>query len=365
MLLSKEVEVTITSKNYKRYMDMGYNFETKISRNKLTIPKGTKCNIKVKDLDRKSSIKIKYKCDYCGIEKEVCYKDYMKHCPEGKVKEKDACLKCSSKKAKETLIEKYGVTNAMHLEFVKEKIKETNLERYGVVCTLNTEENKKRIKEKFINKYGVENYSMTEECKKKVRDTNNKKFGSDYYSQTKEWKESFKNTSIKRYGVENISQSIEIKFKKAETFYKNNTVATSRQQSYLHKLLGGELNYSNNTPSLDIAFPDEKIYIEFNGSGHDLCVKMGNMSQEEFDNRERARYYYLRDRGWKCFIINSRRDYLPSDEVIVNEFHKAKELFNSYEYNKNHYILEIGEFINDERYGKLRRIKEEDLESAG
>lgn len=364
MLLSKEVEVTITSKNYKRYQDMGYDFDTKINRGKTVIPKGTKCVIKIEDLDRKSSAVVRYRCDYCGVEKDVCYKDYMKHYPEGTIKEKDACLKCSSKKSNEILKNKYGVENAMHLDFVKEKVKETNIKRYGVECTLNTEENRKKIKSGFIKKYNVPYYSMTNECKEKVKATNKEKYGVEYYSMTSEWKKNFKNTSLKRYGVSNISKAKEIKIKKAETFYKNSTIATSRQQLYLHKLLGGELNYSNNTPSLDIAFPDEKIYIEFNGSGHDLCVKLGNMTREEFENRERARYFYLRDRGWKCIIINSSRDYLPSDEIILNEFNKAKDWFKSEKSGHRHYIINIGDLIQDENYGKLRKIKEEDLETA-
>lgn len=357
MLLSKEVIVSITSKNYQMYTDMGYIFDTKISRGKTIIPRGTKCLIKVEDLDRRSSAKIIYKCDYCGVEKEVCYKDYMKNCLEGEIKEKDACLKCSNKKASETLMRKYGVNNCMELEEVKNKIKQTNIDRYGVECTLNTEENKERIKEKFLDKYGVPFYSMTEECKNKVKRTNIKKFGANYYSQTEDWVESVKNSVKERYGVENISQLDEIKLKKAETFYKNSSVATSTQQRYLFNLLGGELNYSCNTPSLDIAFPKEKIYIEYNGSGHDLCVKMGNMSQEEFENRERARYYYMKKLGWKGIFINSESDYLPSDSVIMNEINKAREWFKVNEDGHYHYNINIGNIVNDKNYGKLRKIK--------
>lgn len=357
MLLSKEAEVTITSKNYQIYKDKGYIFDVKTHKGKIVIPRGTKCRIKVKDLDKKSSVKITYRCDYCGIEKEVCYKDYMKHYPEGTNKEKDACLKCSSKKASETLMSKYGVKNCMELNEVKDKIKNTNIKKYGVVCTLNTEENKNKIKESFLNKYGVPYYTMTNECKDKVKDTNMKRFGVEYYSKTDEWLESVKKNVKEKYGVENISQLDEIKIKKAETFYKNSTVATSNQQRYLFDLLGGELNYSCSTPSLDIAFPKEKIYIEYNGSGHDLCVKMGNMTREEFENRERARYYYMKKLGWKGIFINSESDYLPSDNIIINEINKAKEWFESNEDGHYHYNINISKFANDEKYGKLRKIK--------
>ena len=60
-------------------------------------------------------------------------------------------------------------------------------------------------------------------------------------------------------------------------------MATSKQQLYIHSLLGGELNYCTGKCFLDIAFLDEKIYLEYDGGGHDLSVKLGNMSKEEFE----------------------------------------------------------------------------------
>ena len=74
----------------------------------------------------------------------------------------------------------------------------------------------------------------------------------------------------KRFGVDNIMDLEEYRLKIAETLSRNNTVNTSKQQIYLHNLLGGELNYANETPVLDIAYPDDKIYLEYNGGGHNL-----------------------------------------------------------------------------------------------
>ena len=51
-----------------------------------------------------------------------------------------------------------------------------------------------------------------------------------------------KNVKEKIWGRKHISIGRN-KIKKAETFYKNSTVATSNQQRYLFDLLGGELNY--------------------------------------------------------------------------------------------------------------------------
>jgi len=252
----------------------------------------------------------------------------------------------------------------MYVNEFKDKIKETNLERYGTECSMNNEEIRSKIIQNNVEKYGVEYYSQTDECKDKVKQTSLDKFGKEYYMQTDEWKDKIIETCNDKYGVDNISQTQDVKNKKSESFYKNGTVKTSNQQRYLWKLLGGELNYSNETPSLDIAFPNEKIYLEFNGSGHDLCVKMGNMTQSQHDNRERARYYYMKKRGWKGIFINSSRDYLPTDEIILDEINKAKEWFSIEGKNHSHYNIDIGILINDEMYGKLRKIKEKDLEVA-
>lgn len=365
MLLSEKVMVNIGSKNLSHYLEKGYDIETYINKaGGVSVKKNTSILVNVIDLKLNAPVKIKYSCDFCGKVIEVKYCDYMRHYPSGIKNDKDSCIKCAPLKSKEKLIDKYGVDNPMYLDFAKENLKETNLKKYGVATPVNSDYYSEKIKKDNIEKYGVPYYNMTEECKIKIRNTNMKKYGKEHFTQTDIWRDKVKNTVKNKYGVDNISQSKEIKIKKAETFFKNGTIATSRQQYYLHNLLGGELNYSCNTPSLDIAFPNEKIYIEFNGSGHNLNVKMNDLTEKEFNNKERARYYYLKNNGWKCFVINSPRDYLPSDEVIKNEFNKAKDWFKIKGEGHRHYVMDIGLFIEDLNYGKLRRIKEEDLESA-
>lgn len=363
MLLSKEVYVNVCSTNLLHYIEKGYSIETYINnKGKIAVKKNTSILVKVEDLKINAPIKIIYSCDYCGKQVEIKYCDYMRHYPNGIKDDKDCCLKCSPLKSKEKLIDRYGVDNPMYLDFAKENLKNTNLKKYGVSVPINSKDYSERIKKENIKKYGVPYYNMTEECKLRIRNTNMKRYGKEYHTQTDEWKDKLKNIIQERYGVDNVSQIGEIKLKKANTFYKNGTVATSRQQYYLHNILGGELNYSCNTPCLDIAFPNEKIYIEFNGSGHNLNVKLGDLTQEEFDKKELARYYYLRNNGWKCFIINSPRDYLPTEDILISEFNKAKEWFKTDKKEHNHYVMNIGLVMEDEKYGKLRKIKDNDLE---
>lgn len=322
MLITNDVEVKLRgSKSIPYYREIGYEIPCKKDKYGRTVIDHSKTlTVKVKDLPIYSEVRVTVKCDYG---KEGCKGIYTKNAGDyiknniNSVVHTDCCSnrRCQAQKTKECNMVNYGVETSIEMDGVKEKIAKSNMERYGSSSV----------------------------------------FGSDY----------FKDNRIKfvfdRYGVDYVSQLESVKLKKAETFYKNGTVATSRQQKYIHNLLGGVLNYSNDTPSLDIAFPDDKIYIEVNGSGHDLCVKMNQMSQFDFDSRERKRYYYMKRRGWKGIFINTLCDYLPSDEVIIQEFNKALEWLKSDESGHWHYNIDIGKLINDNTYGKLRKIKDVDL----
>ena len=322
MLITKEVEVKLKgSKKLSHYEEKCYEIPYKTDKyGRKVIDYSKNLIVKVEDLPPYSEVKVLVKCDY---NEEGCKGTYPKNAGDyiknnlNSVVHKDCCSnrKCQTKKTAECNLVNYGFEYHINQpEFIK-KQKQTNLEKY----------NSESI------------------------------FGSKYFI------EKTKEIVKEKYGVDNISQIEDVKIKKAETFYKNSTVRTSRQQRYIHQLFGGELNYSNDTPSLDIGFPEDKIYIEVNGSGHDLCVKMGNMTEEEFKNKEIRRYQYLKRRGWKGVFINTIRDYLPSDEVLLEEYNKALEWFKSDEKYHSHYNINIGGFINDDTYGKLRRITEKDL----
>ena len=107
--------------------------------------------------------------------------------------------------------------------------------------------------------------------------------------------------------------------------HKNGSAISSSQQLYLHDLLGGILNYPVGTASLDIAFPDEMIYLEYDGSGHNLSVKIGQMTQSEFDHRQRRRTYKLYRAGWRAIRIISSKDYLPHGSEILDLITQARK----------------------------------------
>lgn len=135
MILSREINVKITESNYNYYDNLGY--DVYISE-QIVIP--------VELLPKGSHYKIKCKCDDCGIEKDVIYKNYLKYDNNwGDY----FCRKCSEKKRKETLRKNYGVDYPIQNKGVLEKMKNTLVSKYGVD---NISKNKKNENEKIKRK---------------------------------------------------------------------------------------------------------------------------------------------------------------------------------------------------------------------
>ena len=95
--------------------------------------------IPVELLPKGSHYKIKCKCDSCGVEKEVIYKNYLKY---GNNWGEYYCRKCSEVKRKETLRKNFGVDYPIQNEKVLQKMKKTLVEKYGVD---NISKNKKKL----------------------------------------------------------------------------------------------------------------------------------------------------------------------------------------------------------------------------
>lgn len=99
-------------------------------------------------------------------------------------------------KAKQTCLEKYGVTNPAKIRKVQEKRINTNIEKYGGKVS---ERSKLKAKERAINlnkkgrttlqeKYGVSNPSQLSNHRTKCNQTYIKKTGVDHYTKTAEYK---------------------------------------------------------------------------------------------------------------------------------------------------------------------------------
>lgn len=81
-------------------------------------------------------------------------------------------------RAKQALLEKYGVENNFQLPHVIEKIKKTNMEKYGKVSFTQTEEYRKKSKKTQNEKYGVDHHNQLSSRRDAMRE-NKIKFWRD------------------------------------------------------------------------------------------------------------------------------------------------------------------------------------------
>jgi hypothetical protein len=214
MILTSEVNIFIKGISIKRYRDLGYSINTK-----------EKNIIKVKDLPKKSSIKVLVKCDNCGSEKLLKIQDYYLSYKNDKY----SCNKCGKDNYKQTMIKKYGVENSFQLNEVKKLSKETKKIKYND----ENYNNRKKAKNTCIEKYNVENPQQAKEIKNKTNETNFKKYGFNVASKSEIvkakakkhnldiWnssctlhsdllKDKIKEIFIDKYGVDNPMKNYEI-----------------------------------------------------------------------------------------------------------------------------------------------------------
>lgn len=450
LILPQTVKVKITLRNRRYFKEKGYEFE------KL----GDIIVVNVLDLHPGSTVKVKYKCDFCGKETEVLYGDVTKAkknntfltckdrscsnkkreitsfkkygvtstnqlktvkdkkintCQEKygvdnpfqsqKIKEKikvtcrerhgvDYPMQSSEiqDKSVKTLKEKYGdnitnisqvkeiqdkrqktwkenygedVTSPFQIESVKEKIKATCEEHYGVDCPLKSDLIKDKIKATNTEKYGSENPFGSKEIQKKIKETMTKNHGVEHALQNKEIHNRMKATCKERYGNENYLASNDFKNKTRDIWsFNGHDGPCSKQQRYIANLVNGKINAVISGYWADIVLENEKIDLEYDGGGHNLCVMRKQCTQEEFDLKEKQREDKIINGGFRMIRFITAKDRIPSDEVIVNLVNEFK--------NSNFKVVRIdfekGTIEKDYNektiynFGNLRRITKEDLE---
>lgn len=371
MLKSTEAMVTLCSKNIQYYKDRKYDVDSlKVERKwGLSIPRGTKLLVKIEDLPPYSKVVVDVECDYCHIGFTKIYSDYTSETVNGIIK-KDCCSNndCLVLKRNESNLITYGFENTFQVEEFKEKSKETNLSTYGHEYASQSEVVKEKLVTTMVYLYGFENYTKTEEYKEKSKHTNLAKYGVEHHSQCNEIKNKNIQTNLARYGVENPMHVDEFKNKAITNMlkskYKNKTGLYSSQQEYLCNLLDGELNYPIGRCLLDVAFLENKKYLEYDGGFHDGSVILKQMTREAFNLREINRYYYLKNLGWGLIKIISKKDYLPTDKVIFEMINYAKQYLENHSWihfdiDRNIVISSQGEL--DYNFGELRKIIKEEI----
>ena len=361
------VEVNV-QRSSQQYRDLGYDCKN-----------GDVIVVNQKDLHYSAQCLVTLICDCCEKEYQKNNKTWRKAKAVQEIKMDGCCRKCQAEIIKKTNMMRYGVSNISMLDDVKDKVKRSTLEKYGVENAIKLDKFKEKRKKTTLDKYGVENVFQVQEFKDRIKDVNLKKFGYTTYTQTNEYKEKLKNvvnnrineekleiaekrkqTNLEKFGYENAIQNPEIKQKAMETLYKNGTAPVSKEQKYIHDLYGGELNLPISRAFLDIAFPSEMIYVEYQGGGHWNSILFGDETQEDFKRRERNRFHTLKREGWNMVEIISRKDNLPLDEQLTKMLLYAKEWINQghswISFDIDNGIVKTSQYEFTYDYGQTRKL---------
>lgn len=268
-LLNIKIPVRISRRNRKYYIDKGYD-----------IPKNFEGEFMIwtYDINHKSKTKLPFQCDNCKEIFERSAEAHYKRSAKGNYSTV-YCQKCYHLHTFETIEERYGV------------------------------------------KY----YTQTSEYNEKIKAISLKKYGVEHYRQSQEVEAKRKQTCLEKYGVDNFTKTEKMKKYSREIFAKNGLVNFSKAQKHICDLVNGQLNYLFHGYYLDILYEDW-LDIEYDGSGHDLRVKHGDMTQEEFGKKEKIRYAAIHSYGIKTLVIKGNtRDILPDDGLLLQTLNESIE----------------------------------------
>lgn len=311
-----------TSRNKKWYLEKGYP----------EVPYLSSLEINSKDISHHSKALIHWECDYCGEIQES--KAFIYFTQERDIVNKDCCAKCAPLKAQEVYEAKTGYKNSFSQPRYHDGLKEKMKEKYGAEYYLNSEDCKQKT-EAYLQNHNVSNVMHIPEVKENLRKTIQKIYGVDCCFQSEEVKEKIRETNLVKYGFPNANQNPEVKEKnlinRNKGVEKNGTAPISREQARLCELFCCKPNKLMTYYFLDGYFESEQIYFEYNGSGHDLSVQIGAITEKEFKAKETRRYHYLKTLGLKEFcVINTKKNKVPvNDEVMLKikqfSFNKLQE----------------------------------------
>ena len=173
-----------------------------------------------------------------------------------------------------------------------------------------------------------------EDCKKyKMMKKSLNKYGNVCSLCNPEVSRKRRKTNIEKYGVEFPLQNKDIQNMCKKTRKKNNkdvVVGVSKTQKRLCEIYNGILNKKIGHFYVDIFLPENKIAVEYDGSGHNLIVILGKMSQEIFNFKKKQRERFLLSQKIKIIRIKymDKYDTLPEESYLLDILSEAKYFFN-------------------------------------
>ena len=322
LILPQFVNVYVYS-NTVHYVNLGYDVHPK---DRLTVP--------VDDLPSTSSAFVRCRCDVCGAEFPMRYYLWMRH--QGYPLPLDTCSSpaCRREKRRRLSQLRHGVDHPTQTAEVRKKMGDTLEANLGVRCAFQSKEVQQRMAATNLARYGNEVYVRTDDHHRKTAKTCLERFGTPSAASAPivkarrahtlaKWTPAYRADIQRRREETNLARrgarwpfSTPAAVKRcAEVLMEH----CSKQQRFLHKLLGGQLEYPVGKWRLDVAWPERMVYLEYDGGGHDLCVRRGVCSAEAFAAHGRRRYGALCAQGWRLLRIVSPHDLLP-DPVWLYQF---------------------------------------------
>ena len=148
MLLDKEVLIKNNGRIRKHYENLGLD----VSKEFIAVP--------IDLVTKGSHVKVSCSCDICGDTKNMMYKTYVIHT---KYDGLYYCLKCSSKKRENIMLDKYGHKSYTQTDEFKLKSKKTCLKKYGHEFYQSSNNYKDKIVKTCLDKYGTTNVMQVSE----------------------------------------------------------------------------------------------------------------------------------------------------------------------------------------------------------
>lgn len=134
MLLTKELEIELSSSQIKYYSNLGYDIpRVKDKYSRYTTPRGTKIIVKIEDLQKGSHENVQYQCDICGEIVTCQYKTYIQSQIKSYTKI-DVCNNCKFIKSQMSIKNKYGVDNLLLLPEIRQKSYDKNRHSFEFIC---------------------------------------------------------------------------------------------------------------------------------------------------------------------------------------------------------------------------------------
>lgn len=283
MILIQKIKVKISTKTFKHYKNLGYNF----------YKCGETIEVLVTDLSIGSHVKIFVKCDVCGKEKEMPYKEYFNN-----IKNQGyfSCSpNCGKEKQKQTNIKKYNEVSPMQNESILLKSKATCLKNSGFKHNSQIPNVKKQKKEKSLKNYGVDYPLQSKKIRKKIEKTNEEKYGFKCCLQNRKIHEKQQTSAFKLKKHQGTNLFYRGTYEKDFLdFCVQNSIKVCSGKSLCYKFKNKERVYHS-----DFFVPDKNLIVE---------IKSSYTFKKEFGKNIAKRKSSITQGYNFIFIINKKYD---------------------------------------------------------